>query len=223
MKLINKRRTSSIRVQSKVCGLIIDSGSCVNVCSVTDTIQERSNSDFDVKCATIQFYGNSNNSQSDRWIGLKVYMESSDMLSYVGLEFQGNRSLGRHRNMGHQSLYEFCYLLHFDLLTTYLARIIFLKGCGSLFWESPISTKIFNVLQHSFQVWQWFINVLESFSYKDSLFIIATKKGKKISELILPSDLILLAYMGLLKGNNSDPIIFRIVNSDLLLLLLFSS
>ena len=49
------------------------------------------------------------------------------------------------------------------------------------------------------------------------------KKGKKISELILPSDLILLAYMRLLKGNKSDHIIFRILNSDLLLLLLFSS
>ena len=36
-----------------------------------DTIQERSNSDFDVKCATIQFYGNNHNSQSDRWIELK--------------------------------------------------------------------------------------------------------------------------------------------------------
>jgi hypothetical protein len=85
--------------------------------------------------------------------------------------------------------------------------------------------KIFNGLQHSFQVWQGFINVLESFSYKDSLFISATKKkkGKKISELILPSDLILLAYMRLLKGNKSDHIIFRILNSDLLLLLLFSS
>jgi len=71
-------------------------------------------------------------------------------------------------------------------------------------------------------MWQGFINILESFSYKDSLFILATKK-KKISELILPSDLILLAYMGLLKGNKSDPIIFRILNSDLLLLLLFSS
>jgi hypothetical protein len=31
-----------------------------------DTIQERSNSDFDVKSASIQFYGNSHNSQSDR-------------------------------------------------------------------------------------------------------------------------------------------------------------
>jgi len=56
------------------------------------------------------------------------------------------------------------------------------------------------------------------------IFIIPKKKkGKKILELILPSDLILLAYMGLLKGNKSDPIIFKILNSDLLLLLLFSS
>jgi hypothetical protein len=57
-----------------------------------------------------------------------------------------------------------------------------------LFWKSTNSTKIFNGLQNSFQVWQGFINVLESFSYKDFLFILATEKGKKISELILPSD-----------------------------------
>jgi hypothetical protein len=49
------------------------------------------------------------------------------------------------------------------------------------------------------------------------------QQGKKISELILPSDFIPLAYMGLLKGDKFDPIIFRILNSDLLLLLLFSS
>jgi len=104
-----------------------------------------------------------------------------------------------------------------------LGRILFLKGCGRLFWKSANSTKIFNGLQHSFQLWQGFINVSESFSYKDSLFILGTKKGKKILELILPSDLILLAYMGLLKGNKSDPIIITILNSDLLLLLLFSS
>jgi hypothetical protein len=40
-----------------------------------DMIQLRSNSDFDVKCATIQFYDNSHNLQSDRWIELKLYME----------------------------------------------------------------------------------------------------------------------------------------------------
>ena len=163
--------------------------------SFHETIQERSNSDSDVKCATIQFYGNSHNSQSDRWIKLKIYVKSPNMLSYLGLKFHINQSSGRHRNTGQQRLYEFCYLLPFDLWTSYLARILFLKGCGSLFWESPNSTKIFNGLQHSFQVWQWFINVLESFSYKDSLFILATKKKrKKFSELILPSDLILLAY-----------------------------
>jgi hypothetical protein len=36
-----------------------------------DTIKARSNSDFDVKCAAIQFYENSYNSQSDSWIKLK--------------------------------------------------------------------------------------------------------------------------------------------------------
>ena len=188
-----------------------------------DTIQTRSNSDFDVKCVTIQFYGNSYNSQSDCWIRLKFYMESLDMFYYHGFKFQIHWSSGRHRKTGQQRLYEFCYLLSFDLWTSYLPRILFLKGCGSLFWESPNSPKIFNGLQHSFHMWQGFINVSESFSYKDSLFILTTKKGNKISELILPSDLILLAYMGLLKGNKSDPIIFRILNSDLLLLLLFSS
>jgi hypothetical protein len=35
-------------------------------------------------------------------------------------------------------------------------------------------------LQHSFQVCQGFINVSEFFSYKDSLFILATQ-GKKHS------------------------------------------
>jgi len=75
------------------------------------------------------------------------------MFSYVGLKSQVNRSLERHRSTGQQRLYEFCYLLLFDLWTSYLARIIFLKGCGSLFWESTNSPKIFNGLQHSFQVW----------------------------------------------------------------------
>jgi len=42
-----------------------------------------------------------------------------------------------------------------------------------LFWESSNSPKIFNGLQHSFHVWQGFINVSESFSY---LFILATKR-----------------------------------------------
>jgi len=39
-----------------------------------DMIQTRSNSDFDVESAPIQFYGNSHNSQSDHWIELKFYV-----------------------------------------------------------------------------------------------------------------------------------------------------
>jgi hypothetical protein len=85
------------------------------------------------------------------------------MLSYLGLKFQVNRSSVTHQNTGQQRLYEFCYLLPFDLWTSYLARIPFLNGCGSLFWESPNSPKIFNGLQHSFQVWQGFINVQNPF------------------------------------------------------------
>jgi hypothetical protein len=130
-------------------------------------------------------------------------MESPDMLSYLGFKFQINRSLGRHRNMGQQRLYEFCYLLHFDLWTSYLARIFFLKGCGSLFWESPNSSKIFNGLQHSFHMWQGFMNVSESFSYKDSLFILTTKRKEefRINSTFI-SDF--LVYLGLLNGDKSD-------------------
>jgi hypothetical protein len=57
---------------------------------VSDLIQEKSNSNFDVKCAPIHFNDNSHNSQSDRWIGLKFHKESFDMLSYLGLKFQIN-------------------------------------------------------------------------------------------------------------------------------------
>jgi hypothetical protein len=80
------------------------------------------------------------------------FVASPNILSYPGLKFQVNQSSRRHRNTGQQRLYEFCYLLSFDLWTSYLARILFLKWYGSLFWESPSSTKIFNGLQHSFQV-----------------------------------------------------------------------
>jgi hypothetical protein len=110
----------------------------------------------------------------------EIYVESPDMFSYLGFKFQINRSSGRHLNTGQQRLYEFCYLLSFDLWTSYLAMILFLKRCGNLFWKSTNSTKIFNGLQHSFQVWQGFIIISESFSYKDSLFILATKKERRL-------------------------------------------
>ena len=100
------------------------------------------------------------------------------MFSYYGLNFQVNRSFGRHHNTGQQRLYEFCYLLPFDLWISYVVRILFLQGCGSWLWEFPNSTRIFNELQYNLQVWQGFINVSESFSYNDSLFILATQAKK---------------------------------------------
>ena len=72
------------------------------------------------------------------------------MFSYLGLKFRVNRSSRRHHDTGQQTLYEFYYLLPFDLWTSYLARILFLKECGSLFWEYANSTRIFNGLQYNF-------------------------------------------------------------------------
>jgi hypothetical protein len=110
-------------------------------------------------------------------------------------------------------------LFTFDLWTSYLARILFLQGCGSLFWESSCSTRIFNGLQYSFQMWQGFINVSESFSYKDSLFILATtrKEDFRINSTFI-SDF--LVYLELLKCDKSDSSIFRII---IFRFLLFSS
>jgi len=107
-------------------------------------MKKQLDSNSDVKCATAQSYGNSHNFQSDRLIELKFYVESTDMNSYMGLKFQVNRSLGKHLNSGQHRLYEFCYLLSFDLWTSYLARILFLKGCGSWFGEFSNLAKIFN-------------------------------------------------------------------------------
>jgi len=121
------------------------------------------------------------------------------MLSYLKLNFQVNQILKRHRNIGQQRLYEFCYLLPFDLWTSYLARILFLQGYDSLFWESPSSTRIFNGLQYNFQVWQGFINVSISFSYKNSLFILATTSKE---ELRINS--IFKSNLRLFKGNKSN-------------------
>jgi hypothetical protein len=91
-----------------------------------------------------------------------------------------------------------------------------------LIWESLNSPKIFNGLQHSFHVCQRFINVSESFSYNDSLFILATKRKEDFRiNFTFISDF--LVYLGHFNGEKSDYSIFRILISDLLLLLLFSS
>jgi hypothetical protein len=178
-----------------------------------DTIRatkKQSDSNSDIKCTTVKFHVNSHNSQFDCWIRLTFYVESHVMFSYVGLKFQVNLSSGRHRNTGQQRMYKFCYVLPFGLWTSYLARILYLQGCDSLFWKSPSSTRIFNELQHSFQGWQGFINVSEFFSYKDSLFILATTR-KEDFRINSTFRLDFLVYLKLLKGDKSDSSISRIV------------
>ena len=109
-----------------------------------DTTQVRSDSNFSVKSATVQVYGNNHNSQSDRWIVLIFYVDTPNMFYYLGLKIQVNRSSRRNRNTSQRRLYEFCYLLPFDLWTSYLIRILFLQGRDSWFWEFPSSIRIFN-------------------------------------------------------------------------------
>jgi hypothetical protein len=72
------------------------------------------------------------------------------------------------------------------------------------------SIKFFNGLQHCFQVWQEFIIISKSFSYKDSLFILATKRKEdfKINSTFI-SDF--LVYLELLNGDKSDFSICRMV------------
>jgi hypothetical protein len=145
------------------------------------------------------------------------------MLSYLGFKFQVKRSSERHRNTGQQRLYKFCYLLPFHLWTSYLASILFLKGCGSLFWEFPNSPSIFNGLQHSFYAWQGLINVQNPFLTKDSLFILATKRKEEDFRINSTFRSDFLVYLGLLNGDKSDSSIFRMVIFGFELFLLFSS
>jgi hypothetical protein len=86
----------------------------------------------------------------------------------------------------------------------------FPKRIWQLVWESPSSTRIFNGLQYSFQVWQGFINFSESFSYKDFLFILVTTRKEDFSIIsTFKSDF--LVYLELLKSDKFDSSIFRIL------------
>jgi hypothetical protein len=78
---------------------------------------------FWCKFSTVHFYS----------IELKLYQKIPKVIFYVGVNFQVNQSLERTCDIGQNELYEFCYLFSFDLWTSYLARILFLKECGSLF------------------------------------------------------------------------------------------
>jgi len=80
-----------------------------------DTIQVRSDSDFGVKFSIVLFYAIEHNSKANRWIELKFNMKILKVLVYVGVMFQMNQSLGRTCDIGQNRLYEFCYLLSYDL------------------------------------------------------------------------------------------------------------
>jgi hypothetical protein len=114
--------------------------------------------------------------------------------------------------------------------------IYFLLTCGLPIWLGFFSLKdvaacFGNILilqgylmgyNIVFQVWQGFINVSKSFSYKDSLFILATirKEDFRINSSFR-SDF--LVYLKLLKGGKSNSSIFRMLIFGFLLFLLFSS
>jgi hypothetical protein len=102
--------------------------------------------------------------------------------------------------------------------------IYFHLTCGLPFWLGFFSSKdvaaCFGnilILQGSlmgcnivFQVWQWFINVLKSFSYKDFLFILATTR-KEDFRINYTFKSYFLVYLGLFKSDKSDSSIFRMV------------
>jgi hypothetical protein len=86
---LEKKKLQRLQKEAKELSIQVVGDSTINYLEErgNDTIQARSNSDFDVKYATIQFYSNNHNSQSDRWIVLKVFIESPDIFSYLGLKF----------------------------------------------------------------------------------------------------------------------------------------
>jgi hypothetical protein len=63
-------------------------------------IQERSNSDFDVKCETNQFYGNNHNSQSDRWIKAEILREISGHVVLPWSNISGQSEFGKASQYG---------------------------------------------------------------------------------------------------------------------------
>jgi len=94
--------------------------------------QTKSYLDFSIKFSTIQFYAIEHNSKSNCLIELKLYHTIPEVFVYVGENFQMNRRSLRACDIGQNRLYEFCYLFYFDSWTSYLKRIFFVKGCGSL-------------------------------------------------------------------------------------------
>ena len=98
-----------------------------------DTNQARSDSDFGIKVSSVQFYAIEHNFKSNRWIELKLYQKIPEVFVYVGIHFQENPHSERTCNISPNRLYEFCYLLPFDLWTFYLAGSFSYKDVGACF------------------------------------------------------------------------------------------
>jgi len=65
------------------------------------------------------------------------------------VKIAGQSEFGNASQYGSTKAIRILYLFLFDLWTSYLARILFLQGCGSLFWEISSSIRIFNELQYN--------------------------------------------------------------------------
>jgi hypothetical protein len=91
-RLLARKELQRLQKEAKTLSFIPVNDSRTNHIEKTgnDTIwviKKQSDSNSNVNCTTIQFHNNSYNSQSDRWIGLKVYEESPNMFSYLGVNF----------------------------------------------------------------------------------------------------------------------------------------
>jgi len=168
-----------------------------------DTIQARSNSDFDVKYATIQFYGNNHNS-------IRL-LDRPEILHGVSWHvFLPWVKISGPSEFRKASQYRSTEVVRILLFTSFwLVDFLFGKDAFPIrTWQLVLG--IFNGLQNSFQVWQGFINVSKSFSYKDSLVILATTREEDFRiNSTFRSDF--LVYLGLLNGDKSDSSIFRMV------------
>jgi hypothetical protein len=120
-------------------------------------VKSQSDTDFDVKCATIQFHGNNHNSQSYHWIKLKVYIESPNTFSYLGLTFRSIRARKGIAILVNRGCMNF--VIYF-LLTCELIWLGFFSYKDMAAGFGNFLVRIFNRQQHSFHVWYGlYINV----------------------------------------------------------------
>ena len=113
------------------------------------------------------------------WLGVgHVTSQCPNIFFHIGLKVQVNYSSVRSCDTGQQMQYKFCYLLLFELWTSYLEMNFFLimqRYSTTYFLEFPSSIRFFNRQQYIFQVWPRFLNIQKSFSYKDYLFVLTTQ------------------------------------------------